>query len=43
MIAAIKTRPPGDLNDATAIGIRAFASFYGIRHQQLAKHLHFDL
>ncbi|MFA5262681.1 MAG: SAM-dependent methyltransferase [Opitutaceae bacterium] len=41
MIAAIKSHPAGD--PARAERIRALARFYGIRHQQLAKHLGFDL
>ena len=41
MIAAIKVRPAVDPSRATRI--RAFAAFYGIRHQQLAKHLGLDL
>lgn len=41
MIAAIKTHPPGDPTLATRT--RAFAAFYGIRHQSLATHLGFSL
>ncbi|HTO03129.1 MAG TPA: SAM-dependent methyltransferase, partial [Opitutus sp.] len=41
MIAAIKDHPPGDA--ACAQRIREFAAFFGIRHQQLATHLDFDL
>ncbi len=37
MIAAIKSRPPGDA--AAASRLREFAAFYGIRSQQLATHL----
>lgn len=37
MIAAIKERPQGD--EAQAARLRAFAAFYGIRHQRLATHL----
>jgi SAM-dependent methyltransferase len=37
MIAAIKTRPAGDL--AAAARLREFAAFYGIRTQRLATHL----
>jgi hypothetical protein len=43
MIAAIKTREPGTATDPTAEKIRAFATFYGIRHHQLATHLAFAL
>jgi SAM-dependent methyltransferase len=43
MIAAIKTRDPGKSTDAAAERVREFAAFYGIRHQQLAKHLGFEL
>ena len=47
MLAAIKTTPstPGtrDANSALAARIRAFAAFYGIRHQALATHLGFNL
>ena len=39
MIAAIKTRPAGTADDATAERIRAFAAFYGIRTQHLAAQL----
>lgn len=41
MIAAIKTNRPPD--PAQAERLRAFARFYGIRHQQLARHLNFNL
>jgi SAM-dependent methyltransferase len=41
MIAAVKARPRGD--EPAAEGIRAFAAFYGIRHQALAAHLGFAL
>lgn len=41
MIAALKTHPPGD--SARAARIRAFAAFYGIRSQRLARHLNFPL
>ena len=41
MIAAVKARPPGD--EALAARIRAFAAFYGIRHQSLARQLGFEL
>lgn len=41
MIAAIKHHAPGDT--ARAKRIREFAAFFGIRHQQLATHLNFDL
>ncbi|MSU23416.1 MAG: SAM-dependent methyltransferase [Opitutus sp.] len=37
MIAAIKSRPPGD--EAVARRLRAFAAFYGIKQQKLATHL----
>jgi SAM-dependent methyltransferase len=43
MISAIRTRPPGTPDDATAQRIRAFAAFYGIRTQRLAQHLGFPL
>ena len=43
MIAAHQTAPRGTATDALAGRIRAFARFYGIREQQLAKHLGFDL
>lgn len=39
MIAAIKTRPGRE--DARAERIREFATFYGVRSQKLAEHLHF--
>jgi SAM-dependent methyltransferase len=39
MIAAIKARPAGTPDDATARRIRAFAAFYGIRTQHLAAQL----
>ncbi len=41
MIAAIRSHPPGD--PARAARLRAFAGFYGIRHQALARQLGFDL
>jgi len=41
MIAAVKGGPAGDL--ALAARIRAFAAFYGIRRQSLARQLGFDL
>ena len=40
MIAAIKSHAPGQA--ATAERTRAFAAFYGIRHQCLAEHLAFS-
>ena len=43
MISAIRARPPGTPDDATAQRIRAFAAFYGIRTQRLAQHLGFPL
>jgi len=47
MLAAIKTTPspPGTRDPASALAgrIRAFAAFYGIRHQALAAHLGFVL
>ncbi|MBL9213218.1 MAG: SAM-dependent methyltransferase [Opitutaceae bacterium] len=43
MIAAIRTRAPGQPDDATARRIREFATFYGIRHQALATRLGFSL
>ncbi|MDF3059708.1 MAG: hypothetical protein K0R17_3923 [Rariglobus sp.] len=41
MITAIKTGRPRGTDAALADRIRAFASFYGIRHQALATHLGF--
>ena len=41
MIAAIRSHPPGD--PGRAARLRAFASFYGIRRQSLARQLGFDL
>ncbi len=41
MIAAIRSDRPNTLIPAERV--RAFAAFYGIRHQQLATHLGFDL
>lgn len=41
MISAVKTGRPRGADDALAARIRAFASFYGIRHQRLAAHLGF--
>jgi len=41
MIAAIKDHPPGD--PARAASTREFAAFYGIKHQQLATRLGFEL
>jgi SAM-dependent methyltransferase len=43
MITAIKTGRPRGADNALADRIRAFASFYGIRHQALATHLGFEL
>ncbi|PAW68225.1 MAG: methyltransferase [Opitutia bacterium Tous-C1TDCM] len=43
MISAIRTRDTGPGNDALADRVRAFAAFYGIRTQTLARHLNFDL
>ncbi len=43
MISAIRMRPPGTPDDASAQRIRAFAAFYGIRTQRLASHLGFAL
>ena len=43
MISAIRTRPAGTPDDATAQRIRAFAAFYGIRTHRLAQHLGFPL
>jgi hypothetical protein len=40
MIAGIKSHPPGET--AVAGRVRAFATFYGIRGQRLARHLHFE-
>jgi hypothetical protein len=39
MIAAVKARPMGTADDPTAVRLRAFAAFYGIRRQQLAERL----
>jgi SAM-dependent methyltransferase len=41
LIAAIRSHPPGDPGRADRL--RAFASFYGIRRQSLARQLGFDL
>lgn len=41
MIAAIQSHAPGDPERARRL--REFAQFYGIRHQQLARHLSFTL
>jgi SAM-dependent methyltransferase len=41
MITAVRARPAGDR--AAGETIRAFAAFYGVRHQALATHLKFDL
>jgi hypothetical protein len=41
MIAAIKSREPAAASIASRT--REFAKFYGIRRQQLAAHLNFDL
>ena len=43
MITAIKTGRARGADSALADRIRAFASFYGIRHQALAAHLNFSL
>lgn len=43
MIAGIKAHAPGTLADANAARVREFAAFYGIRTQQLAGHLGFNL
>lgn len=43
MIAAVRTGPPGAPDDARAHRIRAFAAFYGLRTQALARHLDFPL
>ncbi|HWA08946.1 MAG TPA: SAM-dependent methyltransferase [Opitutaceae bacterium] len=43
MIAAIKTRPRGQPDDAQATHIRELAGFYGIRSQALARQLGFRL
>lgn len=43
MIAAIRERPVGTADDDRAQRIRAFAAFYGIRTQALARHLDFEL
>jgi hypothetical protein len=43
MIAAIKSGPRGSLEDAQAERVRAFARFYGVRSQALARHLEFPL
>lgn len=43
MIAAIKSRPRGQPDDARAQHVRALAEFYGIRSQALARQLAFPL
>ena len=43
MITAIKAGRPRGADAALADRIRAFAAFYGIRHQRLAEHLGFTL
>ncbi len=43
MIAAIKIRPRGTVDDSTAEQLRAFARFYGIKSQALARQLEFSL
>jgi SAM-dependent methyltransferase len=43
MIAGIRTLAPGARDDAMAERVRAFAGFYGIRQQQLAAALAFQL
>ncbi len=43
MIAAVRTAPPGAPDDPRAQRIRAFAAFYGIRTQALARQLAFSL
>jgi hypothetical protein len=43
MIAAIKTKPSPGAIDAAATRVREFAGFYGIRQQQLARQLGFNL
>lgn len=43
MIAAIKERDRGDIDDARAVRVREFAAFYGIRTQRLATAFGFRL
>ncbi|HVS50963.1 MAG TPA: SAM-dependent methyltransferase [Opitutaceae bacterium] len=43
MIAAIRARPRGRMDDAFAASVRAFAQFYGIRSHALARQLGFSL
>jgi SAM-dependent methyltransferase len=43
MIAAIKSRTPGEAGDAIAQRIRALAAFYSVRQHALARHLNFAL
>jgi len=43
LIVAQRTSPRGQPNDARAQRIRAFAAFYGVRHQRLAAQLEFPL
>ena len=43
MISAIKAREGGQPDDDRARRIRDFATFYGIRTQRLARHLHLPL
>ena len=43
MIAGVRVRGPGHVDDAQAQRIRKFAAFYGIKTQALARHLGFEL
>jgi len=43
LIVAQRTAPCGQPDDARAQRIRAFAAFYGVRHQRLAAQLEFSL
>ena len=43
LIVAQRTSPRGQTDDARAQRIRAFAAFYGVRHQRLAAQLEFSL
>ena len=43
LIVAQRTAPCGEISDARAQRIRAFATFYGVRHQRLAQQLNFPI
>jgi SAM-dependent methyltransferase len=43
LIVAQRTHAPGTPTDALAQRLRAFAAFYGVRHQRLAEHLELSL